>query len=85
MIGKTFSKVSSTKHEELFGQLGDDLSIELLKYCYKSFEMLHRGDSAKDLQVFDCRKALSYVNAAFPHFYSSGICATAFERGDPVD
>ncbi len=84
MIGKTFTKISSSKHDELIETLGEDKALELLKYCYKAFETYHREDQEL-MEAYDCRKTLSFVNAAFPKFYTSGICATAFERGDPLD
>ena len=85
MIGKTFTKISTTKHQELIESLGDDKALDLLKYCYKGFETLHRGQDQDLMSAFDSWKSLSFVNTAFPKFYSSGICATAFERGDPLD
>ena len=84
MVGTTFTKVSSSVHDKLIEDLGQDTCIELLKYCYKAFETYHRADE-EAMGWFDCRKTLSFVNAAFPKFYSSGICAAAFDRGDPLD
>ena len=81
MVIKTFAKVKPTQLEELVSNLGEDKSVDLLKYCYKSFELVHKGEE-KVIQDVNFQLMLNYLNTTSEIFGSIGIARTGFERGD---
>ena len=81
MVVKTFAKVKPTQLEDLIKKLGEDKSVDLLKYCYKSFELVHKGDE-KIITDVNFQLMLNYLNVTSEVFGSIGIARTGFERGD---
>ena len=62
-------------------KLGEDKAIDLLKYCYKAFELVHKGNEEVTTAI-SFSLLLNYLNATTEEFGSIGIARTGFERGD---
>lgn len=84
MVLKTMAKISGSKHVDLIKSLGEDKAVELIKYCYKAFELVHRKES-EVVEVINYPKLMDYLNTSFKAFYTAGIARTGFERGDLYD
>ncbi|CAI2382853.1 unnamed protein product [Moneuplotes crassus] len=84
MVFKTFKKIKVGDLTQLTETLGEDKSIDLLKYCFKAFELVHRQDQDV-IEMISFPLCLNYLNVTSEQFGSIGIARTGFERGDLYD
>ena len=81
MVMKTFTKMKGSELPKLIEKLGEDKAIDMLKYWYKAFELVHKGNQDV-IDAISFPLCLNYLNATTEVFGSIGVARTGFERGD---
>ena len=81
MVIKTLCKLKTSEIEAAIEKLGEDKAIDLMKYWYKAFEMVHKGEQAV-IEILNFAVLLNYINMTSDKYPSIGIARTGFERGD---
>ena len=79
MVVKQVSKLSASKHKKLISDLGEDDAITLLKYCFRTMQVVSDKASEEVIAEANLPKMLSYVNSCCEEFASAGIARTGFE------